>query len=159
MLILYEMECLYIEEYYKSWNNPSKLVIQLWMIIMWVVYEWWKNHIISDDLWLLWLYTNKVCDDMMNSMKSVRNQWISDPIEEKVYNHRINNMEWMIYFKYKWNGYEFSKKWKQLLETMNTIPKCQEAKLNRLMIIFDHKIDEDWLSDMIDSSLGYVSFL
>ena len=96
---------------------------------------------------------------MMNSMKSVRKQQVSDPIEEKVCNHRINNMEWRIYFKYEWNGYEFSKKWKQLLETMNTIPKYQEAKLNCLMVIFDHKIDEDWLSDMIDSSLGYVSFL
>ena len=68
------------------------------MIRMWVVYEWWKNHIISDDLWLLWFYTNKVCDDMMNSMKSVRNQRISDPIEEKVCNHRINDMEWTMYW-------------------------------------------------------------
>ena len=37
--------------------------------------------------------------------------------------------------------------------------KYQEAKLNRLMIIFDHKVDEDRLWDVIDSSLGYVSFL
>ena len=42
---------------------------------------------------------------------------------------------------------------------MNTIPKYQEAKLNRLMIILDHTVDEDRLSDVIDSSLGYVSFL
>ena len=63
------------------------------------------------------------------------------------------------YIEYEWNGYEFSKKWKQPLETMNTIPKYQEAKLNRLMIIFDHTVDEDWLWDVIDSSLGYVSFL
>ena len=61
--------------------------------------------------------------------------------------------------EYEWNGYEFIKKWKQPLETMNTIPKYQEAKLNRLMIIFDHKVDEDRLWDVIDSSLGYVSFL
>lgn len=128
------------------------------MIIMWVVYEWWKNHIISDDLWLLWLYTNKVCDDMMNSMKSVRNQRISDPVEEKVCNHRINDMEWTMY----WIWMEWiwiHQKWKQPLETMNTIPKYQEAKLNRLMVIFDHKVDEDRLWDVIDSSLGYVSFL
>ena len=63
------------------------------------------------------------------------------------------------YFKYEWNGYEFIKKWKQPLETMNPIPKYQEAKLNRLMIIFDHTVDEDRLWDVIDSSLGYVSFL
>ena len=37
--------------------------------------------------------------------------------------------------------------------------KYQEAKLNRLMIIFDHTVDEDRLWDVIDSSLGYVSFL
>ena len=42
---------------------------------------------------------------------------------------------------------------------MNRVPKYQEAKLNRLMVIFDHKVDEDRLSDVIDSSLGYVSFL
>ena len=63
------------------------------------------------------------------------------------------------YIEYEWNGYEFIKKWKQPLGTMNTIPKYQEAKLNRLMIIFDHTVDEDRLWDVIDSSLGYVSFL
>ena len=63
------------------------------------------------------------------------------------------------YIEYEWNGYGFIKKWKQPLETMNTIPKYQEAKLNRLMIIFDHTVDEDRLWDVIDSSLGYVSFL
>ena len=37
--------------------------------------------------------TNKVCDDMMNSMKSVRNQRISDPVGEIARNHRITDME------------------------------------------------------------------
>ena len=125
------------------------------MIIMWVVYEWWKNHIISDDLWLLWFYTNKVCDDMMNSMKSVRNQRISDPVEEKVCNHRISDMEWTMYWIWmEWIWIQQEMKTTTWNHEYNT--KYQEAKLNRLMIIFDHTVDEDRLWDVIDSSLGYV---
>ena len=64
------------------------------------------------------------------------------------------------YIEYEWNGYKFTKKRKQPHdETMNRVAKCQEAKLNRLIATFDHKVVEGWLSDMIDSSLGYISSL
>lgn len=103
LLIRYEMECLCIEEYYtpnletsKSIKIGDPTVNDYHVSSIWMMKE--SYHIISDDLWLLWFYTNKVCDDMMNSMKSVRNQRISDPIEEKVCNHRINDMEWTMYW-------------------------------------------------------------
>ena len=61
------------------------------------------------------------------------------------------------YLEYKWNGHEFGKKRKQSFpEFMNTVEKRWEVRRNKFFTMFDHKVSEGRLSDVIQSSLGYV---
>ena len=61
------------------------------------------------------------------------------------------------YLKYEWNEYEFGKKRKQSLpEFMNTVEKRREDRQNKFFTLFNHKVAEGRLSDVIQSSLGYT---
>ena len=61
------------------------------------------------------------------------------------------------YLEYEWNGHEFGKKRKQSLpEFMNTVEKRREVQRNKFFTMFDHKVAEGRLSDVIQSSLGYA---
>ena len=70
-------------------------------------------------------------------------------VESKVWNKR--------YLEYEWNGHEFGKKRKQPLpEFMNMVEKRREVQRNNFFAMFDRKVVEGRLSDVIQSSLRYV---
>ena len=57
------------------------------------------------------------------------------------------------YLEYEWNGHEFSgKRSRSLPEFMNTVEKRRRNRFAR----FDRKVAEGYLSDVIDSTLGYA---
>ena len=61
------------------------------------------------------------------------------------------------YLEYEWNEHEFGLKRKQPLpEFMNTMEKRRQARQNKFFAIFDRKVAEGWLSNVINSSLGYA---
>ena len=61
------------------------------------------------------------------------------------------------YLEYKWNEHEFGLKRKQPLpEFMNTVEKRRQTRRNKFFAIFDRKVAEGWLSNVINSSLGYA---
>ena len=61
------------------------------------------------------------------------------------------------YLEYEWNGHEFSdKRRRPLPEFMNTMEKRREARRNKFFSMFDLKVAEGRLSDVIDSTLGYA---
>ena len=70
-------------------------------------------------------------------------------IGSKVWNER--------YLEYEWNGHEFSKKRNQPFpEFMNTVEMRRKTRRNKFFTMFDHKVAEGRLSDVILSSLGYA---
>ena len=61
------------------------------------------------------------------------------------------------YLEYEWNGREFDKKRKQPLpEFMNMVEKRREVWRNKFFTMFDLKVSEGSMSDVIESSLGYA---
>ena len=62
------------------------------------------------------------------------------------------------YLEYKWNGHEFGEKRKPSLpKFMNTMEKKGEiARCNKFLALFDRKVAEGRLSDVIHSSLEYA---
>ena len=61
------------------------------------------------------------------------------------------------YLEYEWNGHEFSDKHRRPLpEFMNTVEKRRETRRNKFFALFDRKVAEGRLLDVIDSTLGYT---
>ena len=61
------------------------------------------------------------------------------------------------YLEYEWNGHEFGdKRRRPLPEFMNTMEKRRQARRNKFFALVDRKVAEGRLSDVIDSTLGYV---
>ena len=61
------------------------------------------------------------------------------------------------FLEYEWNGHEFGdKRSRPLPEFMNMVEKRREARRTKLFALFDRKVAEGRLNDVINSSLGYV---
>ena len=61
------------------------------------------------------------------------------------------------YLEYEWNEHEFSDKHRRPLpEFMNTVKKRRQTRRNKFFALFDRKVVEGRLSDVIDSTLGYT---
>ena len=59
--------------------------------------------------------------------------------------------------EYEWKGREFGEKRKQSLpEFMNMVEKNQEVQRNKVFAMFDLKVAEGHLLDVIQPSLGYI---
>ena len=64
------------------------------------------------------------------------------------------------YLEYEWNGHEFGEKRNQpLLKFINTVEKRRETRQNKFFTMFDSKISEGRLSDVINSSLDILSLI
>ena len=70
----------------------------------------------------------------------------------------VGNKTWNErYLEYEWNRHEFSdKRRRPLPEFMNTVEKRRQARRNKFFALFDRKVAEGRLSDVIDSTLGYA---
>ena len=61
------------------------------------------------------------------------------------------------YLEYEWKDHKFDKKRKQSLpEFMNMVEKRRETRRNKFFRLFDRKVSEGRLLDVIKSSLGYA---
>ena len=61
------------------------------------------------------------------------------------------------YLEYEWNRHEFGKNRKQSLsEFINTVEKRRQTRRSKFFTMFDRKIAEGRLSDVVQSSLGYI---
>ena len=62
-----------------------------------------------------------------------------------------------LYLEYEWNGHEFGdKRSRPLPKFINTMEKRRQARRNKFFALFDRKVAEGRLLDVIDSSLGYA---
>ena len=70
----------------------------------------------------------------------------------------VGNKTWNErYLEYEWNGHEFSgERHRPLLEFMNMVEKRRETRRNKFFALFDFKVAEGRLLDVIDSILGYA---
>ena len=108
--------------------------------------------------------SNKVWDENTGSMKAARKpkhapprKRVSDPKGEWKY-LIVGSKSWNErYLEYEWNGHEFGEKRKQSLsEFMNTVEKRRETRRNKFFALFDRKVVEWRLLDIIQSSFGYA---
>ena len=80
--------------------------------------------------------------------------------ENKLYNSEniMGSKAWNERFlECDWNGHEFGeKRHRPLPEFMNTEDKGRQAHHNKFFALFDRKVAEGRLSDVIDSTLGYT---
>ena len=108
--------------------------------------------------------SNKVWDENTGSMKAARKpkhapprKRVSDPKGEWKY-LIVGSKSWNErYLENEWNGHEFGEKRKQSLsEFMNTVEKRRETRRNKFFALFDRKVVEWRLLDIIQSSFGYA---
>ena len=88
---------------------------------------------------------------------AIQRKRASDPKGEHKY-LIVGSKEWnKRYLEYEWNGHEFGgKRRRPLPEFMNTVEKRRQARRNKFFSMFDLKVAEGRLSDVIDSTLGYA---
>ena len=102
--------------------------------------------------------SNKVLGlKLVTPTRQVTHRRVSDPKGERKY-LIVGSKTWNERFlEYEWNGHEFcDKRGRPLPEFMNTVEKRREARRNKFFALFDRKVAEGRLSDVIDSSLGYA---
>ena len=89
--------------------------------------------------------------------RRVTHRRVSDPKGEHKY-LIVGSRAWNErYLEYEWNGHEFSDKHRRPLpEFMNTVEKRRETRRNKFFALFDRKVAEGRLLDVIDSTLGYT---
>ena len=108
--------------------------------------------------------SNKVWDENTGSMKAARkpkhtipHKRVGDPKGEWKY-LIVGSKSWNErYLEYEWNGREFSEKRRRPLpEFINMVEKRREVRRNKFFAMFDRKVAEGRLSDVIESSLRYA---
>ena len=77
------------------------------------------------------------------------------------WNKRYGTDEWnKRYLEYEWDGHKFGAKRKQRLpKSLDTVDKRRQARSNQRNAykVFDRKVSEGRLTEVVDSSLGYAA--
>ena len=108
--------------------------------------------------------TNKVWKENTGPMKAARKskhatprKRVGDPKGEKYY-YIVGSKAWNErYLESEWNGQEFGDKRRQSLpEFMDMVKKRREVRRYKFFTMFDRKVSEGRLSDVIQFSPGYA---